>query len=385
MRFDSAKWKRAAGVLIALLVVGFLNPAGGAPGAPTSPEAKTSEPAKGEPKADTKGQVPVLMTIQDYSPIAVASSRFQIKNVNFDRRYAPTGLGEFLDVVFDMDNLTGGPLDLYAYIIAVAETDAVDASYREVIPYPAWRKHDPLSERYLVRYLTLTGRDGLKADEIAGQIWDASDPDFRWARYRVAAMRTSAAVQKPIEDVLPPMWKYQNYFFFNPENGLKFKLHGELGPLEADAIQTNFIRPTAKEQETRIFNNIDKHTYTLEHSRRRTIFRSHHYSQFRPNYRFFNKVIIMVFEQGPADAFRKDMAALLPRKRELQNKRLDLDQKLIKAESSEDETALSQLASENLNLRREEEKMGEEVRALVNKHNHLAFKKTYSLAELKVF
>ena len=381
MRSDSAPWKRAAHVLIAILVIGLLTPAGGAPGGTAGPETKTSEP----PKGDGKSQVPILMTLQDYSPTAVASSKFQIKNINFDRRYAPTGLGEFLDVVFDVDNLTAGPLDLYAFIIAVAETDAVDVSYREVIPYPVWRKHDPLRGEFLVRYLTLTGRDGLKVDEVSRQIWDETDPDFVWARTRIGAMRTSAAVQVPIEDVFPPMWKFQNYFFFNPDQGLKFKLYGELGPQEADSIQTNFVRPTAKEQETRLFTNIDKHTYTLEHSRRRTIFRSHHYSAFRPNYRFFNKVIVMMFEQEQANAFRKEMEGLLPRKRELQSRRLALNKKLVVAEAAEDEAAIAQLTSENLNLRREEEKMGDEVRAVVAKHGHLAFKKTFSLAELKVF
>ncbi len=383
MRFDSAKWKRSATVVALASLIGFLSPAGGAPGGggAAGPEAKTSEPPKGE----KKGGIPVLMTIQDFSPIAVASSRFTIRNLNFDRRYAPTGLGEFLDVVFDVENLTAGDLNLVAYVMAAAETNAVDDDYHEVIPYPAWRRYDPLKEKFLVRYLTLTGRDGLKVSDIAAQVWDESDPDYQWARARIRYMRNSAAVQKPIHEVLPPMWKFQNYFFFNPDQGLKFKLYGDLGPTEADAVQTNFLRPTAKEQETRIFTNIDRHTYTLEHSRRRTIFRSHHYSPFRPDYRFFNRVTLLVFEQDRAEAFKKDVEALMPRKRDLQVKRVELDRKLIQAEKDEDETALTQLASENLNLRREEEKMGDEVHALILKHDHLAFKKTFSLPRMRVY
>lgn len=379
MRVQWTNWKRGLAVLFVLTLAALSSPAGGAPdGGGAGAPAKT-----GEKKAE--GELPLLMTFEDYHPIAVSDPRFVIRNLNFDRRYAPTGLGEFLDVVFDIQNLTAKDLNLAAYVMAFAETDAVDERYRAVIPFPSWRKYDRMRDRHLVRFGRITGQDGLNIDEVAAQVWDKTDPDFLWARHRIALMRDSAAIQKPIDDVYPPIWKFINYFFFNPTSGLNFKLYGNVGPEEAQAIQTNFIRPTHKEQSTRIFENISRHTYTLEHSRQKTTFRSHHYSEFRPNYKFFNRVAIMIFDADRAAEFQKGMQPLIPRKKDLQLKRMDLNKRLAKAEADEDLNAVAQLNSESLNLRREEEKLATEVRNLRTEHNHLAFKKTYSMKELKVY
>lgn len=268
-----------------------------------TPPATT--PATTPVAAETKPAGPAsAIQLQDFDPVAVKDPRFTLTNVNFDRRYAPNGVGEFLDVVFDLKNLTSEPVDFYAYVIAFWETDAVDLNSRRLIPYPTWRVNDPARGEYLVHYITITPKD--LADE---EIWSDKDPDYKHYSHIVQSMRDSVATTEPVSDVHPPYWKYLSYISQHPAQGLKFKLYGDKGPGQHEVIQTNYVPPTAEEKKNKVHRTLSQHKFTIEHTRRMAIFRSHHYTAYRADFKFFNSVSIVLFDAKKADAYEEQRKA----------------------------------------------------------------------------
>ncbi|MBL8020027.1 MAG: hypothetical protein JNM27_10215 [Leptospirales bacterium] len=270
-------------------------------------QAPTSQPVstqpEGQPATQPAGNAQAIQ-LQDFDPIAVKDPRFVVTNVNFDRRYAPNGIGEFLDVVFDLKNLTSEPVEFYAYVLAFWETDSVDNNTRRMIPYPSWRVNDPARGEYLVHYITVTPKD-IEEKEI----WSDKDPDFKHYSHIIDRMRDSVATTEPVSDVRPPYWKYLSYISQRPAQGLKFKLYGEKGPGQHETIQTNYIPPTAEEKKLKVHRTLPQHKFTIENNRRATIFRSHHYSAYRADFRFFNMVSIVLFDAKQADAYEEQKKA----------------------------------------------------------------------------
>lgn len=232
-----------------------------------------------------------VISIDQYRPVAVTDPRISVTGLNFDRRYAMNGTGEFLDVVFYVNNLTSEDIRLRAYVVAAYETDTVDEDLREWIPYPVWRNRDFAEERVMTHHIAITPGNINK-----DVIWDVNDADYVEYKTMINRMRNSVAGDRPIPEMYPPLWKYLQYINTYPENGLLFTLYGDKSPPVTEAVQSNYVAPTPEEMRKKIFHNLDAHTYTLEHTRRKTIFRSHHYSNFRAYYRFFNTVAIMIFD-----------------------------------------------------------------------------------------
>ncbi len=262
----------------------------------------TTPPA--QPVAATESKPASAIQLQDFDPVAVKDPRFTLTNVNFDRRYASNGVGEFLDVVFDVRNLTSEPVEFYAYVIAFWETDAVDLNSRRLIPYPTWRINDPARSEYLVHYITVTPKDIPDTE-----IWSDKDPDYAHYSHIIQSMRDSVATTEPVSDVHPPYWKYLSYITQHPADGLKFKLYGDKGPGQHEVIQTNYIPPTAEEKKMKLHRTLPQHKYTIEHTRRMSIFRSHHYSPYRADFKFFNSVSIVLFDAKKADAYMEQRKA----------------------------------------------------------------------------
>jgi len=238
------------------------------------------------------------MQLQDFDPVAIKDPRFIVSNVNFDRRYASNGVGEFLDVVFDLKNLTSEPVDFYAYVLAFYETNAVDTNTRRLIPYPSWRINDPARNEFMVQYITITPKDIPDTE-----IWSDKDADFVHYNHMIQTMRDSVATTEPVSDVHPPYWKYLSYISQRPSEGLKFRLYGEKGPGQHEVVKTDYIPPTAEEKKMKMHKTLPLHKHTIESNRRLSIFRSHHYTAYRSDFRFFNMVSIVLFDALRADAF----------------------------------------------------------------------------------
>lgn len=283
-------------LIVALLIAGGLVSQTPPATTPTSQPQPTTEPAPAGPGK--------AIQLQEFDPIAVKDPRFVVSNVNFDRRYAPNGVGEFLDVVFDIRNLTSQPVELTAYVMAFWETDAVDRNSRRLIPYPTWRTNDPARSDFMVHYITMTPRDIPPTE-----IWSDQDKDYKHYAHIADSIRNSVATTEPIADPLPPFWKYLSYISERPTQGLKFTLFGEKGPGQNEVIQTNYVPQTAEEKKKKIHRTLSQHKYTLEHIRRMTTFRSHHYSEYRAGYRYFNTVSIVLFDAKRAAEYEAQLKA----------------------------------------------------------------------------
>ncbi|MBI3395885.1 MAG: hypothetical protein HY042_08625, partial [Spirochaetia bacterium] len=270
-------------------------------------EKKADAPAKDAQKGPR-----LQMAVQDYSPISITDTRFVVRNLNFDRRYAGNGLGEFLDVVFDIANLTSDPVDMYAYVLAYYETDAVDRAGRRLIPYPSWRINDPERNDFVVHFITTTPNDIADSD-----IWGEKDREYQRSEYIQKHLQASLGANEPLGKLRPPFWKVLNYVEHTPTKGLKFTLFGEKGPAPNEITQTNYEPPNAEEKKNRMHKTLEKHKYTLEHNRRLTTFRSHHFSPFRSRYVFFNSAAVLLFDAGKAQKYEEAMKPLFDRRAKL--------------------------------------------------------------------
>jgi hypothetical protein len=243
------------------------------------------------------GTPPGVVTIDQYNPLAVTNAQFRVSGMNFDRRFAGNGWGEFLDVVFTLENLTAQDRDLYVFVAAYQETDAVDERQRQWVPYPRWRPRDFERESFLVQHIAVS-----PADIAEDKIWTEQDPDFQRQQTILNRMRNSVAGNIPIEAFRPPFWKYEQYMMKHPNEGLRITLYGETSPGPDKALLTNWIPPTQEELRNRVHKTLIQHKYTVDATRRQTIFRSHHFTRFRPNYSFFNRAAILIFDAKDADA-----------------------------------------------------------------------------------
>ncbi len=225
--------------------------------------------------------------IKNYKPFVTNSSLFKISQLHFARRFSFEGIGEFLDVVFYLDNLTTDPIELYAFVVAYYEVSNVDHNYRRWFPYPVWRKKDWGLEHFFISHAAFVPKHIPQAS-----VWDEKDSDYIYYQ-RLRAIRSARfSNTKPLPKFHPPLWKYLEYMSAKPKEGLAFKLHGHFAPLPKDTLQVGFAPPDPghsllKEERIR---------YTLAHEPRRTIFRSHHFGQFRIDRSLFNRVAIVFFD-----------------------------------------------------------------------------------------
>lgn len=273
-----------------------------------SEDPNITENPGGTEVAVTDGPGPDRITLDDYNPIAIDDPRIEVNDLSVDRRYSPDGKGEILDVMFTVRNLTNDPIELYAWVLAYRETDAVDENERRWIPYPVWRVHDPARRENVVHFMKITPRD-IPPEKI----WapkDPNDPNAKDGPYEhqkeiIDRMRDSVAAVNPVADLLPPAWMYIAYIGRYPTQGLKFTLHGDTQPPPDQLTLSDYVPPTPEEKRTKVFKNYDKHSYTLEQLRRKTIFRSHHYIKYKVDYQFYNTVAIVLFDAKAAERYEQ--------------------------------------------------------------------------------
>lgn len=239
-----------------------------------------------------------VIRMREYNPLAVSTPYFHVKGLTFERRYAGNGWGEFLDVVFTLENQTTENRDVFMFVTAYYEDDAVNEELRALIPYPAWRDRDYPADERLVRYLRTTPETIPET-----KIWNEQDPYYQQQKILIERMRNSVAGVAPVADPLPPFWKYAEYMSRNPTEGLRFTVYGNKGPDQGEAVKTNYQAPSPEERKNRVHETLIEHTYTVQMQRRMTIVRSHHFSRFRPQYYFFNRVGILIFDAKDAETF----------------------------------------------------------------------------------
>ncbi len=241
-----------------------------------------------------------IIKIQDYFPVSMEDPKISVTDVSVDRRFSPDGKGEILDIFFNIDNNTSERIDLFVWVIAYYETDAVEKEERRIVPYPPWRVYDPDKRTYITRFIKITPKD-IPIDKI----WNPEDPDYQKYHNIIKRMRNVVGNLKVIGDVYPPVWKYVSYIMRYPTQGVPTIMYGDLGPTPDKLLFTNYIPPTPEEKRTKIFKHIPEHSFTINYNRRRTIFRSHHYSDYRADYYFFNTFRILIFDANKAKQFEE--------------------------------------------------------------------------------
>ncbi|MCB1199406.1 MAG: hypothetical protein KDK41_02075 [Leptospiraceae bacterium] len=87
--------------------------------------------------------------------------RFDVKNIYFSKRIAPSGKGEMLNVTMDIENLSEETIPLKFYLVAFYETDlSLENKHRKYNGYPEWRKRDLDAEiKKIVRFESIPAVD----------------------------------------------------------------------------------------------------------------------------------------------------------------------------------------------------------------------------------
>lgn len=233
-----------------------------------------------------------------FSPEAKTDLRFKVQRLSVSLRVDPYARGEILDVFFNIENNTQKPIDLYGFVLAYHESDSVDRSTRLWIPYPDWRSHDPAKSTYLIKEMAIT-----PAPIDQGKIWTEDDPEYIKYHKILNRIRNSVGASKPLADIYPPIYRYLNYIASHPTEGLSFRLYGKDAPSKEESIISNYPAIDKNEEKYKRYAEVIKHTYTLQFSRRQTVFRSHHFVEYGPSFRMFNKIAIVLFDAEKAQQF----------------------------------------------------------------------------------
>ena len=244
-----------------------------------------------------------IYPIKNYAPVPMVDADIRIKREDFSRSLAENMRDQYLEITCHLENLSNQPKEIYAFVFAYYETNAMNPNYHKLLPFPKWRKKDRRAKAYLTHYLTST------PNEIPIHlVWDKNEPDYRSYRKNTEYLQIFASRTKQSYEFYPPIWKYLEYGINNPQKGLKFILRGGKPPPRDQTVQTDYVPPTAQETREKLYNNKRQVKYTLYHSSRSTILRSHHYhvkKGYEGDKGFYNRAAILLLN---ADENSKDLA-----------------------------------------------------------------------------
>ncbi|TGK00788.1 hypothetical protein EHO59_12705 [Leptospira semungkisensis] len=222
----------------------------------------------------------------EYYPLAYYDDRLLVKDVSFFRRHADNGKGEFMDVMVELENRDFDPANFAIYILAVNETplSKVD-DRRELVPFPKWRQYDVEESTKVINFHNLVP---VKLDNKA--VWGEKrfgdvkkDYDDKIARGERIKMPN------------PNLDELVHFLTNNPKDALPIVLYGEEGPNKDKVLISNFVPQNAEDLQKQKHDSLSKHTYTIYNAKYKTTIFSHHYTEYRPGYFTFNKVVVLIF------------------------------------------------------------------------------------------
>ncbi|MCB1192828.1 MAG: hypothetical protein H7A23_20650 [Leptospiraceae bacterium] len=264
------------------------------------------QPNKPEPKKEASAPVTDHKEMKEYFPLSYYDFRLKVKNVSFERRYAPDGKGEILDVHVQMEgdysDKDGKPLDYKIFVLALNESDGNSPLGRTMVSYPSWRKGIPSSSSVIphkstnqIHFSRLVG-DPDKIKDITPE--EVSGKKVQDLKKDLVEKNQLKGEEIRLEE--PTLWEYVLYLSKNSDKALDFKLYGEKGPQsEAERVSTNYPKAKIDEESKKdILNSVPEHTYTIYYSKYKTSVFTHHYTMYRPDsdYYFFNKVVVLIFD-----------------------------------------------------------------------------------------
>ena len=245
--------------------------------------------------------------LKKYVPFYTPDHRIKMNNLNFSRHFASDGTGEFLDVVFSLENLTTEDIPLYVYVATFFETNFVDKKYRTWISHTTWRKRDIYLEDFIIQKVSIIPNDILPS-----LIWGDKDPDYMFFTDRINVRKNYVSTEEPSPLFFPPIWKYIQYMSYNTNKGLRVVLHGIKAPPSNKLIQTGSSPSLLHESTQEATQSKPMLKYTIIHNAKRLDFRSYHFSSFRNESSIFNRVCIVLFDAKKADKNLQENSSAKP-------------------------------------------------------------------------
>ncbi|MCB1140856.1 MAG: hypothetical protein H7A24_07110 [Leptospiraceae bacterium] len=241
-----------------------------------APQEETTEQAEARKKARRKE---IYETTKDLQVLPTPDPLLKVKNINYLRNYASSGRGEFLNISFDLDYTGQETKEYLVYVLALNEEIAE-------VPYESkWRSKDPQKNIKLIRFQKLSP-EPIEPKAVLGEK-SAQDYD----NLKMASILNNT-LNREFE---PTLEQYVDYLTKNPDKALKVKVYGDEAPAPAESNLSN-IEVKQDERDRDVNYATDNHTYSILASKFKTVVTTHHFSKYRNDFRFFNKVVVLVFD-----------------------------------------------------------------------------------------
>ncbi len=246
-------------------------------------------PAKEGAKSEAKDVT--LAMLKDYVAVPALDPSFTVNDISYLRRSAHNGKGDVLDVQINISNNEPSLRDYSIYVLAYHESKIPVTN--PLAPPPVWRENDPNKLDTRIDFSVLApekitpedvwGKDGLKARQDKAEVKKSKGYTFVVGE--------------------PSLNEYLLYLSKNTGKALKFKLYYEEVPKEK-LTESNYKK--SDEELKRDMNNTaaTSHTYTVFNSKYKTTITTHHYSEHRANFFFFNRVAVLIFDAKNALVYR---------------------------------------------------------------------------------
>jgi len=289
-------------------------------GAPVAPASTTAAPASGGTAVAANTSAPAnngdssqrkpFDKLSTYFPITNFDYRMEVSNVSFARKHAYDGKGEILDVIIQMSGKDFNENDYQVYVLALTEIESQNKDERKLVSYPAWRPVDHSKNNKVVIFSKLSP-EMIPVKDVFNDVYGAESYEkiLKEAiiRQRSASRNTlplatdlegyaDFLTKNPGKNLEPNLEAYVMYLSKNPSKALNFKMYGEISPTRETVLGGNFSPMSEDEKKRDVNMSNEKHTYTLFYNKYKTTIYTHHYVQYRPDFVFFNKVAILIFD-----------------------------------------------------------------------------------------
>jgi len=246
-------------------------------------------------------------SLTKFSPLAVYDYRMEVKNITFSKRYADNGRGEVLDVQIDLQSHDAKNNKYSIYALALNESNSVEPVSRALVPHPAWRPVDPKKELKRINFSNLIGNKPFKQEELSKSVWDSLQPKGTGLfgkktydeRKKEAEKRQNQGQRVKLGE--PALEEYILYLSANPKDALEFTLYGTKGPAHEERLVSNYKGISEDENKKDIYESFPEHKYTILQARQKTTIMTHHYTEYRPDFYNYNKVLILIFDPSRTD------------------------------------------------------------------------------------
>ncbi|NBU96916.1 MAG: hypothetical protein EBS19_01675 [Spirochaetia bacterium] len=218
-------------------------------------------------------------SLKDQQALPTEDPNLEVRNINYLKNYASSGRGEFLNVTFDLINKSEKTKEYLVYVLALHEAVVP-------VPYPSnWRADDPQKNIKIIKFQKLSPE--LLEDKTV--IGEKTTTDMANLKYKSILNESLNRLDEPTLD------NFINYLIKNPDKALKVKVFGNESPTKAEYITSNLS--TLKEERDRDVNYAtENHTWTIQNNKFKTTVTTHHFSLYRNDYLFFNKILVLVFD-----------------------------------------------------------------------------------------